>query len=47
LFTGAAPADDWLERLGPSPGSKPDTWDREAARGAVARLIAAPESQLG
>src|SRR5262249_25589390 len=47
LLTGAAPADDWQERLGASPGSKPQTWDREGTRSALARLLAAPESQLG
>jgi uncharacterized protein (DUF1800 family) len=47
LFTGAAPADDWQQRLGASPGSKPLTWDREGTRSALARLLAAPESQLG
>jgi uncharacterized protein (DUF1800 family) len=47
LLTGAAPAADWQGRLGASPDSKPRSLDREAARDAVARLIAAPESQLG
>ncbi len=47
LLTGVAPAEDSLERLGPSPGTRPQAWDRDAAAGAIARLIAAPESQLG
>jgi uncharacterized protein (DUF1800 family) len=47
LLNGTAPADDWQERLGASSAGKPETWDREAARNVVARLIAAPESQLG
>jgi hypothetical protein len=36
-----------LARLGPSSGSDPKGWDAEAARGATARLIAAPEAQIG
>jgi uncharacterized protein (DUF1800 family) len=47
VLTGVVPGKEWLQRLGPSPGTKPQAWDRAAARGAAARLIAAPESQIG
>jgi uncharacterized protein (DUF1800 family) len=47
VLTGSAPDDRQLERLRPSPDSKSTTWDAEAVRGAAARLIAAPDSQVG
>jgi uncharacterized protein (DUF1800 family) len=47
ILTGSAPDDRALERFCASPGTKPVARDREAARAAVARLIAAPELQIG
>jgi Protein of unknown function (DUF1800) len=47
VLTGVAPDDRSLERLRPASSTKTSVWDREATRGAVARLIAAPESQIG
>ncbi len=47
LLTGAAPAQDWRPEKALPPESRTPASDREASRTAVARLIAAPESQLG
>ncbi len=47
ILTGTTPDDRQLERLCPSPDKKSRTWDADASRGAAARLIAAPDSQLG
>jgi uncharacterized protein (DUF1800 family) len=47
LLRGGRLDDHQLSRLGPSRGGDPKCWDAEAARGAAARLIAAPESQIG
>jgi uncharacterized protein (DUF1800 family) len=46
LLTGSAPDEAALERLAPAPGRKPSSWDVDAARAAVARLIASPELQI-
>ncbi len=47
ILTGTAPDDRQLERLRPSADAKAKVWDADATRGAAARLIAAPDSQLG
>jgi hypothetical protein len=47
VLRGSAPDDPSLERLRPAIGNRTNAWDPEATRGAVARLITAPESQIG
>src|SRR5262249_53272147 len=46
-LTGEAPDDRRLGPLGASAVDDPKAWDARAARDATARLIAAPESQIG
>ena len=48
LLLGATPDPRWIDRLGESLGSRSKTpWDQDAARRAVAQLLASPEAQLG
>jgi hypothetical protein len=47
ILTGSAPDEKAPERLRISPDTRPVAPDPEAARTAVARLIASPDSQIG